>query len=95
MCLENPVDEQPAAAPLEDARRNARFTYAVRRIRKIVDGEPSLTAEQRSRLALILVDQKVAAAVAAAPPLPDDLAARLQQLISTVSAAGSEAELAA
>lgn len=79
------MDQQPQAAThLEDARRAARFTYAQRRIRKIVDGEPSLTTGQRSELAaLLLVDKKIAAAVAAAPPLPDDLAARLVELIRT------------
>jgi hypothetical protein len=39
---------------LKDARRNARFTYAQRRIRKIVDGSPELTDEQLSKLAAII-----------------------------------------
>jgi hypothetical protein len=39
---------------LEDARRNARFTYAQRRIRKIVDGWPPLTPAQREALAQLL-----------------------------------------
>ena len=48
--------EKTAEVPahLEDARRNARFTYAERRIRKIVDGAPPLTDEQRSKLAVLL-----------------------------------------
>lgn len=38
----------------ENARRLARFKFAEQRIRKIVDGAPPLTQEQRDRLALIL-----------------------------------------
>lgn len=38
----------------EDARRNARFTYAQRRIKKIVDGMPPLTTEQLDSLAVLL-----------------------------------------
>ena len=38
----------------EDRRRNARFTYAERRVKQIVDGAPALTSEQRAELAAIL-----------------------------------------
>jgi hypothetical protein len=38
----------------EDARRNARYTYAQRRIQKIVDGMPPLTDEQLTSLAVLL-----------------------------------------
>jgi hypothetical protein len=41
-------------AHLERARREHRFRAAEQRIRKIVDGAPPLTAEQRERLALLL-----------------------------------------
>ena len=35
----------------ENARREARFRFAQDRIRKIVDGDPPLTVEQRTELA--------------------------------------------
>jgi hypothetical protein len=38
----------------EDARRSARFKFAADRIRRIVDGAPPLTDEQRAKLALLL-----------------------------------------
>jgi hypothetical protein len=38
----------------EEARRAARYRFASDRIRKIVDGMPPLTGEQRSKLALLL-----------------------------------------
>jgi hypothetical protein len=38
----------------ENARRAARFKAARDRIRKIVDGSPPLTEEQRHQLALLL-----------------------------------------
>lgn len=38
----------------EHARRSARFTYARRRIQKIVDAAPPFTPEQLERLALLL-----------------------------------------
>jgi hypothetical protein len=38
----------------ENARREARFKHAERRVRKIAGGEPALTAEQRVKLAAIL-----------------------------------------
>jgi hypothetical protein len=37
-----------------DARRAARYKYAEARIRKIVDGAPPFTAEQRHKLATLL-----------------------------------------
>jgi hypothetical protein len=42
------------SAALENARRESRFKFAQDRIRKIVDGAPPLTAEQRDRLAVLL-----------------------------------------
>lgn len=47
-----PVEERRGAT--ENVRRAARFRYAEARIRKIAEGEPRLTAEQRHRLARIL-----------------------------------------
>jgi hypothetical protein len=41
-------------AHLERARREHRYRAAEERIRKIVDGAPPLTAEQRDKLALLL-----------------------------------------
>lgn len=38
----------------EDARRQSRYRFAEQRIRKIVDGAPPLTADQRARLAALL-----------------------------------------
>jgi hypothetical protein len=46
--------DECTADPTEDARRSARYTYAQRRIQKIVDGMPPLTDEQLSRLAVLL-----------------------------------------
>lgn len=89
------MDERESVPTLENARRNARYTYAERRIRKIADGDPPLTQQQRSKLALLLVDNKIAAAVDAAPPLPDDVAARLVELIrTTLPTPASEREVA-
>lgn len=44
----------PTAQQTENARRAARFTFAKRRIEKIVAAAPSLTEAQRAELALIL-----------------------------------------
>ncbi len=55
-----PVEEMSVA--LEEARRNSRFKFAEERIRKIVDGAPPLTAEQRDQLAAILLGGGHAAA---------------------------------
>jgi hypothetical protein len=44
-------------------------------------------ADLAARRALSRVDERIAAAVAEAPPLPDDLAARLAELIRATSAA--------
>jgi hypothetical protein len=41
-------------AATETARRNARYTYAERRIKAIVEAAPPLTAEQLDKLATIL-----------------------------------------
>jgi hypothetical protein len=41
-------------AHLERARREHRFRAAEERIRKIVEGAPPLTSEQRDRLATLL-----------------------------------------
>jgi hypothetical protein len=49
-----PREDERTASQLEDARRNARYTYAQRRIKKIVDGWPPLTPGQREKLALLL-----------------------------------------
>jgi hypothetical protein len=49
-----PREDERTASQLEDARRNARYTYAQRRIKKIVDGWPPLTDAQRDQLALLL-----------------------------------------
>ena len=38
----------------EEARRSARFKFAQDRIRKIVDGAPPLTPDQRAKLAALL-----------------------------------------
>lgn len=43
----------------EHARRMARYGHARERIRKIVDGAPPLTQEQRSSLALLLTGSAV------------------------------------
>lgn len=43
------------AAATENARRLSRFHYAEKRIRKIAEGAPPLTAEQRAHLAAILL----------------------------------------
>jgi hypothetical protein len=40
----------------ENARREARFKFALARIRKIAAGDPALTAEQRAELVAILVE---------------------------------------
>ena len=45
--------EEQVAATVK-ARRNARYKFAEDRIRKIVDGAPALTQDQRDRLALLL-----------------------------------------
>jgi hypothetical protein len=49
-----PQQPDPDLDPRELGQRNARFTYAQRRIQKIVDGAPPLSSEQRARLAAIL-----------------------------------------
>lgn len=41
-------------ASTEEARRQARFTRAQERIRRIVDAAPPLTTAQREQLALLL-----------------------------------------
>lgn len=41
-------------AATENARRQARYRYARDRIRRIVDGDPALTDEQRAKLAAML-----------------------------------------
>lgn len=50
------VAESPAYKPVvsDEARRNSRYHFARERIRKIVDGWPPLSAEQREQLALLL-----------------------------------------
>jgi hypothetical protein len=77
-----------AAVPdeqLVEARRNARFTFAQRRIQKIVDGAPPLTDEQRARLICQIVD--------AAPPLSAETRARLRPVLAGgIPAAGAAAE---
>jgi hypothetical protein len=40
--------------PTEESRRNARFTYASRRVQRIIDGLPALTEDQRRELATML-----------------------------------------
>jgi hypothetical protein len=49
-----PREDERTPPQLEAARRNARYTYAQRRIKKIVDGMPPLTDEQLSKLAVLL-----------------------------------------
>jgi hypothetical protein len=76
------ADKPPAATAdtrpwLVDARRLARFKAARERIRRIVDGSPPLTDEQRHQLALLLTGGE--------PPHPPDPAgpetgARTRQL---------------
>lgn len=44
----------PPAQQTENARRAARFTFAKRRIEKIVAAAPALTEAQRAELAMIL-----------------------------------------
>jgi hypothetical protein len=39
----------------ENARREARYKHAEVRVRKIADGDPALTNQQRANLAAILV----------------------------------------
>jgi hypothetical protein len=50
--LPTPQERREATEP---ARLASRFRYAQDRVRKIVDAAPPLTAEQRSRLAVILL----------------------------------------
>ena len=52
--MAEPREDERTGSQLEDARRNARYTFAQRRIKKIVDGWPPLTEAQRERLALLL-----------------------------------------
>lgn len=52
--MAEPRENERTPQQLEDARRNARYTFAQRRIKKIVDGMPSLTDEQLSSLAVLL-----------------------------------------
>lgn len=52
--MAEPREDERTSPHLEDARRNARYTYAQRRIKKIVDGAPPLTDEQLSSLAVLL-----------------------------------------
>jgi plasmid maintenance system antidote protein VapI len=49
-----PLTREEWAKKTTNARRAARMRAAEERIRKIVDGAPPLTAEQRDRLALLL-----------------------------------------
>jgi hypothetical protein len=42
-------------AATENARREARYKFAEERVRKISAGAPPLTAEQRARLASIIL----------------------------------------
>jgi hypothetical protein len=48
-----PTHQERSQATLP-ARREARFRYAQERIRKIVEGAPPLTQEQRDKLAALL-----------------------------------------
>jgi hypothetical protein len=50
--LGTPQERREATEP---ARRAARFKFAEDRIRKIVGGWPPLTANQRDRLAILLL----------------------------------------
>jgi hypothetical protein len=52
--IEDLPTREARAKALEGARRAARYRFAEDRIRKIVDGAPPLTPEQRHRLAAIL-----------------------------------------
>lgn len=52
--MAEPREDERTSPQLEDARRNARYTYAQRRIKKIVDGMPPLTDEQLTKLAVLL-----------------------------------------
>jgi DNA-directed RNA polymerase subunit K/omega len=45
----------------ENARRAARFKFAAQRVRKIADGDPPLTDEQRAELATILTQARESA----------------------------------
>jgi hypothetical protein len=47
-------DPDDRTDPTENARRAARYTFARKRIKKIVDGMPPLTDEQLSKLAVLL-----------------------------------------
>ena len=47
-------DDRAGTDPTENARRAARYTFAAKRIKKIVDGMPPLTDEQLSKLAVLL-----------------------------------------
>jgi hypothetical protein len=49
------LPREERAAATENARRQARFLYMEARVKKIVDGAPALTAEQRAHLARILL----------------------------------------
>jgi hypothetical protein len=45
----------------ENARRAARFKFAAEHLRKIADGDPPLTDEQRAELATILTQTRESA----------------------------------
>lgn len=57
-----------------------------KRLAEVVTEAPPSTAEQRARAAARRVEEKIAAAVAEAPPLPEDLAARLVDLVRSTHA---------
>ena len=52
--MAEPREAERTQPNLEEARRAARFTFARRRIEKIVGGAPPLTQAQREQLALLL-----------------------------------------
>lgn len=88
----NECPEDPSLqAEVARIRAEYRVVTLEEHIQRVVSEPPLLTAEQRSKLALLLVDEKIAAAVEAAPPLPQDLDARLTQLIRSTPASTEEA----
>jgi hypothetical protein len=46
--------EEERRRQTEEARRSARYKFAADRIKRIVDGAPPLTDEQRTKLAVLL-----------------------------------------
>lgn len=105
--LSKPRDQWTAddrAAATENARRQSRFKHARERVRRISDGAPPLTGEQRGELAGILLPEtdpgrvdaldalaeRVRRVVDAAPPLSETQLEHLAQMLG-LKLTGTEA----